>query len=208
MKSNCKTGESSHGKLIADETVCGVVAIESVTGCGVAPGVIVADGAKEAVVPAGKGGDWDTPNVTGLENVPSMDETVKAKVAVCPAAIGGVELGGVTLKSDTVKLMAAVVPPPGGGFVTVMISVPPCEISLDSNMASSKVELSKVVTRCAPFTRTMEPGTKPVPVTFNVSALLPAGKLGGEMEPPPGSGLLTGSVTFAEAKPSGLETIT
>ena len=64
MISNCKTGESSRGKMMADETVCGVVATESVTGCGVAPGVIGAEGANVGVVPAGKGGDWDTPKVT------------------------------------------------------------------------------------------------------------------------------------------------
>jgi hypothetical protein len=56
--------------------------------------VIVADGAKEAVAPVGSP---DTVNVTGLENVPFEDESVKTKFAVCPAVTGGVELGGVTL---------------------------------------------------------------------------------------------------------------
>ena len=206
--SNCKDGEDPLGKIILDAAVCGFVAIESVTVCGAAPGVIVADGAKEIVVPAGMGVDWDTPNVIGLVNVPSIDETTKANVAVCPAVIGGLELGGVTAKSDTGKLMLAVVPPPGGGFETVMISVPPCERSLGSSVTFSSVELSKVVIRGLPFTRTTDSGVKPVPVTFKVSSRVPAGRLGGEMEPPPGCGLLTGSVIDCETKPSGLVTIT
>ena len=55
--------------------------------------MIVADGAKEAVAPAGSG---DALNVTGLENVPFKDETVKAKFAVRPAVTEVGELGAVT----------------------------------------------------------------------------------------------------------------
>jgi hypothetical protein len=104
--------------------------------------------------------------------------------------------------------MSAVEPPPGGGFITVMISVPPCERSLGCNVACSSVELSKVVIRELLFTRTTDSGVKPVPVTFNLSALLPAGRLGGKTEIPAGCGLLTGSVTDGETKPSGFVTIT
>jgi hypothetical protein len=93
-QSNGKTGGDPCGKLIVDAAVCAVVVMESATGCGVAPGVIVADGEKEAVAPAGSP---DTLNVTGLENVPFEEETVNAKFAVCPASTGGAELGGVTL---------------------------------------------------------------------------------------------------------------
>ena len=73
--------------------MCGVVLIESITVCGVMPGVTGADGEKEAVAPVGR---VDTLNVTGLENVPCEDETVRANIAVCPAVTGGVELGGAT----------------------------------------------------------------------------------------------------------------
>lgn len=97
MQSNRNTGEDPLGRFILDAAVCGIVVIESVTVCGAGPGVIIVDGAKEIVVPAGKEVDWETPNVTELENVPSMDETTRAKVAVCPAVIGGVVLGGVTV---------------------------------------------------------------------------------------------------------------
>lgn len=62
--------------------------------------------------------------------------------------------------------------------------------------------------REVPPTRTTELGVKPVPVTVNVSALLPAGRLGGETEPPPGCGLLIVNVNATEAEPSGFVTIT
>ena len=71
--------------------------MESVTICGVVPGVIVADGAKEAVAPAGNGVSGDMLNVTRLENAPSVDATVNTKFAVWPAETGGSELGGITL---------------------------------------------------------------------------------------------------------------
>lgn len=74
--------------------MCAVVAMESVTICEAEPGVIVADGSKEAVVPAGR---VDTLKVTGLENVPLVGETVRGKLALCPAVTEGVELGGVTV---------------------------------------------------------------------------------------------------------------
>jgi len=97
VHSNRKSGEDPLGKFILDASVCGVVVIESVTVCGAAPGVIVADGANEGIVPAGREVAGDTPNVTGLANVPSIVETTSAKVAVRPAVIGGVKLGGVTV---------------------------------------------------------------------------------------------------------------
>ena len=79
------------GRLAAE---CAVVEIESVTVCGVAPGVIVAEGENVADVPAGKGGA--AVNVTGLANVPYEGDTINAKLAVCPAVTGGKELGGLT----------------------------------------------------------------------------------------------------------------
>ena len=55
--------------------------------------MIVADGAKEAVAPAGSG---DALNITGLKNVPFRDEMVKAKFAVPPAVTEVGELGAFT----------------------------------------------------------------------------------------------------------------
>ena len=92
--------------------------------------------------------------------------------------------------------------------MTVIFSVPPCARSLGSKVACSEVELLYVVLRELPPIRTKEPCAKPVPVTFKVSALLPAGRLGGETEPPPGCGLLTVNVNATEVEPSGFVTIT
>ena len=92
--------------------------------------------------------------------------------------------------------------------MTVIFSVPPCARSLGSKVACNKLELSKAVTRALPFTMTTEPCAKPVPVTFNVRALLPAGRLGGVTVPPPGCGLLTVNVSATEVRPLGFVTIT
>jgi hypothetical protein len=119
--------------LIVDAAVCAFVAIESVTVCGEAPGVIGPDGAKEAAAPAGSG--VDRLNVTGSENVPCEGEMVKANVAVCPAVTEIDELCEATEKSVTVKLIAEEAPPPGGGFMTVISNVPPWETSLGSKVA-------------------------------------------------------------------------
>jgi hypothetical protein len=67
-----------------------VVAIESISVFGVAPGMIVADGANDAVAPTGNA---DTLNVTGFGYVPFEEESVNAKLAVCPAVIAWGETG-------------------------------------------------------------------------------------------------------------------
>jgi hypothetical protein len=58
------------------------VAIESVTDCELVPGVIVADGAKDAVAPVGRP---LTEKVMGLTNGPLEGATAKLKTAACPA---------------------------------------------------------------------------------------------------------------------------
>ena len=65
-----------------DETVCAVVVIDRATVCGVAPGVIVAEGENEADAPGGNGA---TLNVIGFANDPFEGATVKSNTAVCPA---------------------------------------------------------------------------------------------------------------------------
>jgi hypothetical protein len=82
------------GQEAADAAVYGVVVMESVTVCGVAPGVIVADGAKEAAAPGGSG--VTTLNNTGSENAPFDGDSVKEKFAVLPGKIGLGEPDGVT----------------------------------------------------------------------------------------------------------------
>lgn len=72
----------------------GVVAIVSITLCEVAPGVIGADGVKEAVGPAG---DTVAVNLMGLENVPLEGVTVRLKTPDCPAFTVSEEVEGVTV---------------------------------------------------------------------------------------------------------------
>ena len=111
----------------------------------------------------------------------------------------------------TVKLKADDAPPPGGGFTTLISSVPAFERSPGSKTACNDVELPKLVTRELPPTSTTEPAepeTKPVPVTVNMSALLPAGRLAGETELAIGCGLLTVKDNGDDVPPPGAGFIT
>lgn len=128
-----------------------VVLIEIVTGMTAPPGVTVADGLKLTLVPAGSP---ETLNITGYENGPPTGERVRRIFAVCPAVIDETEAGGVNEKSVTATWIGCVVPPVDNGFITVMISAPAWLRSLGSSVACSSVELTKVVTRGLPFTRT------------------------------------------------------
>jgi hypothetical protein len=58
------------------------------------------------------------------------------------------------------------------------------------------------------FTTTIEFGWNPLPVTFSVSALLPAERLDGDTEIHPGAGLPTVNVIGVEVVPSGFVTMT
>jgi hypothetical protein len=89
-----------------------------------------------------------------------------------------------------------------------MFSVPPIDKSLASSAACNTVELTNVVTRAPPFTRTVDPCVKLVPNTFNVSAAAPAGKLGGDTVPLSGIGLFTTNVASKEMPVPGLLTAT
>jgi hypothetical protein len=73
-----------------------------------------------------------------------------------------------------VKVRALEVPPPGAGLNTVTCAVPATAISDAGIAAVSRVEETNVVTRSAPFQRTTEFVTKPLPFTVNVNAAPPA----------------------------------
>jgi hypothetical protein len=88
----------------------------------------------------------------------------------------------------------------------VIVSVPPWEISLANSIACSNAELTKVVTLEAPFTRTVDPVTKLAPVTFNVSAALPAGTTGGLTPPAVGGGFSIMKVTAGDMPAAVLTT--
>jgi len=82
-------------------------------------------------------------------------------------ALGGVDAAAI------VNFTAAEVPPPGFGLNTVTDGVPAVARSDLVMLAWSTVRLTNVVVRVAPFQRTTDVGTKPVPLTVSVSAALP-----------------------------------
>jgi len=65
------------------------------------------------------------------------------------------------------------VPPPGGGFVTVIVAVPATAISTAPIAAVTCDPLTNVVARGLPFQFTTAPATNPVPFTVKVNASPP-----------------------------------
>src|SRR5438552_1806601 len=80
------------------------------------------------------------------------------------------------------------VPPPGAGVATVICAVPAAATSAAEMAAVSCVALRNVVVRAAPFQRTVEPLTKPLPFTVSVSGAFPAVAPVGDSPAPPGAG--------------------
>jgi hypothetical protein len=91
------------------------------------------------------------------------------------------------------------VPPPGAGFVTVMLDVPAVVKSLAGMEAVTWVALTKLVVRGEPLKFTIESVTKLVPFTVNVKAASPTFLLVGEMLVVVGTGLLTVNVPAVAA---------
>jgi len=94
--------------------------------------VIVSSGTNEATAPAGR---VDALRVTGLENGPFNGETFRAKLAVWPATTLEVRPDAVIEYPATVTPRAGAVPPPGGGLVTTIFSVPLCARSPGTSVA-------------------------------------------------------------------------
>src|SRR5206468_457004 len=90
---------------------------------------------------------------------------------------------------------AAEVPPPGVGVTTVTLAVPAAAMSAAAIAAVSWMGLTKVVVRTAPFQRTVEPLTKPLPLTVSVKARPPAVALAGLKPVTTGRGLPTVTLT-------------
>src|SRR6266404_5372508 len=103
----------------------------------------------------------------------------------------------------TVNVRAPEVPPPGAGVTTVTCGVPAAATSAAAMAAVSWVALTKTVVRTAPFQLTVEPLTKPVPVTVSVKAALPADVLVGDRAARVGDELFTVNVCAAEVPPPG-----
>ena len=184
---------------------CAVVVTVIITVVVPLPAGIVPEGEKVAIAFAGTP---DAVNVTALEVVLFAGTIIKPKFAGCPAVTGGAGVCKFRLKSSTVNVNAEVVPPPGVGFLTEMLSAPLWARSLASTAAFREVEFTNVVVREAPFTSTVELVLKFVPVTLSVAAGFPAGKLEGEMLPAPGTGLFTVKVVTTDGGPFGFATVT
>ncbi len=79
----------------------------------------------------------------------------------------------------TVNVSDAELPPPGAGFTTRTWAVPADATSAAGIAALRDVELMKVVTRAVSFHCTVEPETKPLPLTVSSNAGLPTTTLDG-----------------------------
>jgi hypothetical protein len=95
----------------------------------------------------------------------------------------------------TEKVAAPEVPPPGAGVTTVTGTERALARSAAVIAARSWVALTNVVVRLAPFQRTREAGTKPLPLTVSVSGGLPAVALAGPRLLTLGTGERAGAVT-------------
>src|SRR5437660_7622577 len=81
----------------------------------------------------------------------------------------------------TVNCCALEVPPPGAGFVTVILNVPAVARSVAGIAAVSCVALTKVVVRAEPLKFTVELETKFVPFNVSVKAASGTDLLDGKM---------------------------
>lgn len=120
-----------------------------------------------------------TLKVTAFVKPRAVGVTVIWIVAGWPALTEGGAAGPVTVYPSTVKVvLAAVVPPPGLGFVTVTLAVPAEDASLAGIAAVSCVALTKVVGSAfgvpVPTMKLItEVETKFVPFTVSVKAAPP-----------------------------------
>ena len=110
----------------------------------------------------------------------------------------------------TVKVCAFDVPPPGVGFTTVRLNMPPVVRSLAGIEAVTCVELTNVVVRGEPLKFTIDVETKLVPFTVMVKAASPTFLLVGEMLVVVGTGLFTVRTCGFDVPPpgAGLMTVT
>jgi hypothetical protein len=95
------------------------------------------------------------------------------------------------------------VPPPGAGFDTETMFVPPVAVSAAMIAACKLVLETNVVVRAPAFHRTVEEGTKFVPVTVIVDAAPPAREEVGLIDAIVGAGLLVVNGTPLEVPPPG-----
>jgi hypothetical protein len=104
----------------------------------------------------------------------------------------------------TVNVSADDVPPPGAGLNTVTCAVPGDAMSDAAMVAVSLVAETYVVVRSAPFQRTIEPATNPLPSTVSMNPELPAATVEGVRAVSVGAGFpLTVNVSADDVPPPG-----
>jgi hypothetical protein len=129
--------------------------------------------------------------------------TVRVKLEVPAVALAGNAevMTGLGLLIE--KPRGPEVPPPGAGLATVTFAVPAVAMSLDEIVAVIWLALTKLVVRLLPFHCTVDPCTKPEPLTVRVNPGPPAIELDGATEVPIGPGLLMENTRGAEVPPPG-----
>lgn len=125
----------------------------------------------------------------GTKFVPAMTSWKAALPAGAEGGVSEVMVGAEFI----VNVWPADVPPPGSGLKTVTAAVPAVAILAAGTTAESDVDVPKVVTRSAPFQRTMEPATKFEPATTNGNDGPPAPADDGAMPLSTGTGFVTGA---------------
>ena len=108
------------------------------------------------------------------------------------------------IAGSTGRLTVLETPPPGVGLKTVICKFTRLTRSVLGMIAVSWVELTKVVVRALPLTRTMEPVTNLEPLTVSVKLVPPCGAFGGERLVIAGTGLLTVRFTEPDVPPLGV----
>src|SRR5512134_2042029 len=107
-------------------------------------------------------------------------------------------------RGSMAKAIAADVPPPGLGLITVTGTDPAVATSAAAIAARSTVPPTNVVARGVPFHWTVAPVTKALPFTVNSNAALPATTLAGLRELTTGIALPIVNVTGDDVPPPGV----
>src|SRR5580765_4714322 len=151
-----------------------------------------------------------------MEEVFGADASANAIQSVAPprplVSVTVTAVPPVTLVAFTVRVGAGFtivnarfpdVPPPGAGVTTDTCAVPAAATSDAGIDACSCVPLTKFVVRAAPFQRTTEALTNPLPVTVTVNAAAPAVTLDGDSDSTPGTGFAIVNAESPDVPPPG-----
>lgn len=149
---NTGRGHAARGNSGTVRAVWGAVAIISVTFVLFVPAG--SDGGENDAVAKAGSGEIENVRLPPRPFAPLEAVTARVKLAGCPAATVERAAGALRLKSGTVMISAADVPP-GAGLLTVIFNVRLVALvftkSADVSAAAIEAELPNVVTRGEPF---------------------------------------------------------